>query len=246
MANGGILISDIAGKYETLTVNTEATNFPKENLVNGVNAETWRSTGLTGSITFDFGSVVSISSVAIINTNISETNDVKLQFSSDNFTTIDEEIDLTGEIDITLKNLWAVFPEKTYRYIRLSAAVNSGYIEIGELFLGEYYQFSKNYNWDYQRKFKVNKYIEEINGQFYERQVSEMYGYEISFSYVPETEYKNFQNLVRAGYKVFVPDMDDKACYYGIINEDIFTPEIRAGLLKGFTLTFWENALEIR
>ena len=199
---------------------------------------------------------VPFSSFSIINHNIAEGSTINLKLSSTGFASFNETIDISGEwylryiykknesgnlLKTFASNLYKIFSEKIYKYIRLEI-ISSAPIQIGEIFIGDVFSLTRNYNWGFGLIFNTEKTIENINGQYIEEQTSESQGYSLMFEGVQPAEYDSFKHLIRAGAKIFIPNMDEKECFCGVIAKNSFEAN-RKYHSDSFSLNFMENAL---
>jgi hypothetical protein len=126
----------------TLSVNSELSNYPVENILISILSRVFKTdSNLTAEIVFDAGESVSISGIAIANHNISSTYDyLRLQGnSSDSWTSPAFSTDLEYSADIIDCN----FDAETYQYWRLQIIDSTnadGYIQLGRVWIGEAYE----------------------------------------------------------------------------------------------------------
>lgn len=239
MGNGGFIKNNLLPNLSSISADTETADYEIENAVNGVPSEVYKATGSSAAIIIDLGSSQNFDAIALINHNINSGDTVIIKLSNDNFTTTDETIDISSRINP--ENMYYFFSStKTYQYIKIEISIASGNVQIGEIYLGEKYVFSRNYKWGFNPIYNVIKNVNVVNGQYFEEAISSQRGWKLSFEGVNESEYDNLKELFEAGYKVFVPDTDEKDCYHGVIIGS-FTPENKFGYLS-FDLEFMENA----
>ena len=239
MANGGFIKDNLLGNLSSITADTETTDYEIENAVNGVPSEVYKATGSTATIIIDLGSQKDFDAIAFINHNFNSGDSVTIKLSNDNFITINETIDISSNINT--ENMYYLFDTtKTYQYIKIEISIATGEVQIGEIFLGTKYVFTRNYMWGFNPIYQVNKNVNIVNGQYYEEDISTQHGYKVSFSNVEKTEYENFKKLYQSGYKIFIPDTEEKECFHGVILGS-FIPENRFNYLH-FDLEFMENA----
>jgi len=254
MGNGGFLINNIAPGCLGISADSIASGYDVNSVLNGFVSDVFRSASSIVNIDIEMAEPVPFTAIAIINHNITEGSSINLRLSNTGFTAFDETINMSsnwysryiykkdesGELIKTFaSNLYTTFEEKTYKYIRVEID-SSLYVQIGEIFIGDVFQFTRNYNWGFGLVFTTDKNIENLNGQYIESQVSEQQGYKLEFDGVLPTEYEKFKHLFREGMKIFVPDMDLKECFHGIINSTTFEVR-REYYTDNFTLNFMEN-----
>ena len=129
-----------------LTESSEQTDFPAENTQHIFRRRTWRSVTASGeSIECDCGEDVDVSAVVIENHNIPEGATVEMIGADAPGGT-----DTTITLDVTADRMIAFLSAAaTHRYWRLEVddalAVSGDYIEIGRIYIGEYYEFPWQY-----------------------------------------------------------------------------------------------------
>lgn len=248
MANGGFLINNIAGTCSSITASSTAAGYEVKSLINSIPSETFRSAGTSVNIDLDLGVEREFSALSLINVKGGASVILKLFSASDyapgNMT---YSIDVSSRIcDMgKYKNLYQTFAKKTSRYVRLEVSVPSGYVEFGELYLGDNFTLVRNYSWGFSPVFRSNHSATLINGQLvYGSSVSEQHGYNLTFDMVPQSEYLKFKELFRPGMIVFIPDMDALNCFHGGLLVNEFAPSRQMGY-DSFSLEFWENGLNV-
>jgi len=237
MANGSFLIGNIANLAAPVCAN-EDTDYPAENLIDGIPGLVYRSTGKTALPRWDFGSAQTIDAVALINHNIPDDAAIKIQFSSNAWTAVAEEIDLTWAAG----NIYQILPaSKNYRYMGFSVVLDSGdYVEIGESFLGINCPLTKNFNDSYFDIFKVMKTVDEIDGQFFQNIRGRARGFRLPFSLLTAAERAILEDLLEEEYSIFIPDSSAAACYHGAITQSKLESALRRGYSAG-VIEFWMN-----
>ncbi|MCD6451258.1 MAG: hypothetical protein J7L64_02665 [Acidobacteria bacterium] len=136
-----------------LTASSEVSTLPVANLRHPFRTLVWRTTGCAEEyVVVDFGSPYSVKAVSFINHNLTSNAVIKLQAnSSDSWDNPPFETTLTPHKETIIK----CFDAQNYRYWRLwiqDSGNPSGYIEIGRLYLGSYFEPSRNfvYGWEYR------------------------------------------------------------------------------------------------
>lgn len=212
MANGGFLIGNLAGLATPVCAYANS-DYPAANLIDLIPSVYYRSTGGTALPRWNFGSAKSITSFAMFNHNIPSDATIKLQFSSNNWASVAEEVTLTWASLFLHKT----FTAKYYQYAGLSAVTTLSYVEIGEVFWGTVFPFVRNYNWEYHRIKRVHKEIRNNNGHQFVSILGVQRGYNISFEAVDDTEMDKFDSLLEEEKLVFVPDTGLVPCIFGTI-----------------------------
>lgn len=238
---GGFLYNNIASDYVSLTATSENSNYPVVNVVNGVLAEKYKSDTNTTEITWDFGEVKSFEGIAILEHNLVPGDTITLKLSNDNFTTVNETIN----IGVNERNLYKLFDTtKQYQYLKLEIAKSSGVIEVGEVFIGLKYIFERNYNWGYSRIYNLYADIENVNGQFFQQNKVEQKGYKLKFSYMTKGQREKFEELIKETGLVFIEDTSEQECLHGIITTK--SPEwvVDLGYYSG-EIVFMGNSVEV-
>ncbi len=256
MANGGFLINNIAGQVlthedasiKTVPDNATADGYDVKNLVNSIPSETFRSVANAVHIDLDLGEVREFSAFSLINVREGASVVLKL-FSASDYA----EANMTWSINLSsrvcdmggYKNLFQTFAKKSARYIRLELSGAGSYIELGEIFIGDYFDLIRNYSWGFSPVFRSNHTATLINGQLvYSQSVSQQHGYNMTFDMVPQSEYLKFKELFKPGMIVFAPDMAATNCFHGGLLVNEFAPSRQMGY-DSFSLEFWENGLNV-
>lgn len=243
--NGAFILNDVAGDA-TPTFNTEATGYAGSNIYNQIPSEVWRSTGVSGVATYAYDSVKTISGVGLINHNFDAAATITLEFSDDSFSTVAA----TETITRNSGNIYKTFEAKSYAGVRLTVVVSSGYVELGELVLGTNVELSPSYYYEYTRMFRENRDGDVMTkgGQYFQSAVSEQEGFKLDFRLVPDTQFSTLKSLFRAGGKVFIPNLNETDCYYGVVTDSGMEARTRKFGTTGYmdySLTFWELPSEI-
>lgn len=127
-----------------VTVTSENTNYPKENLYNKRPGKPFIFDNTTGRITIDFGVAVSVNFVSLFGHNLD--NDVTFQMNSSdswgsppvNITMSVTETNMYKELDSLV----------SYRYASIViGSLNTTTAKIGELVIGNLVDFGVNYQW---------------------------------------------------------------------------------------------------
>lgn len=268
----GGLIFDVAPDYMTITGTSGLSGYSCDKISNGIPSETFRCLGISGIdafsgisgasgtsgysgkngypevVNWNFTGTPLVSGVAIINHNIPNGSTIILDFSTDNFTTISHSEILTWNSDFA--DIYKTFSPVSYSQVRLviiGSYPTKGYFEIGEVSFGKWFQFNPNYLTGYTRFFRENREgdVATTGGQYFQSEVSEQYGYKLSFDLVNEEYFDDWCDVFRAGSKVFIPRNDTTTCYFGIIQENQFDPAIRYNRIgngiMSFSMTFIQN-----
>lgn len=133
---------------------TYNSDFPAGNVINDFVNRPWRSNPpITNPeyVSFDMGSAKSMTCAGIVGHNFSSGATVKLQRSPDNSVWTDVGtftilLDADGNV---LKRVVLFFSSISYRYWRIHIVDTSnpaGYVEMGRVIIGDYYEPSRNYN----------------------------------------------------------------------------------------------------
>jgi len=138
-------------------MNHEDTDFPAEYLVNQIASKPARFTQKTGlQINIDFGSSQKCNCIAILGHNLSSGATITIQ-NDDNSGMSSPDLNqaLTWNED---QIVYLITSNDTNRYWRISIedSGNSSYPMIGELILGEYIEFSQNFDWNIVENVQMN------------------------------------------------------------------------------------------
>lgn len=137
----------------TITGSSEAsTDLADDNVVNNAPGRVWRTTGNTSeNIVFDLGSAQTITCFALFNFNLTSGATVTLQANaSDSWgsPSYSQALTIATDSDSNVIKRLVYFPStSTYQYWRLliaDASNTDGYIEIGRIVAGQYYEPSRN------------------------------------------------------------------------------------------------------
>lgn len=236
MANGAFLIDNIAGVATPTCAYADA-NFPAANLIDKIPSVAYRSIGKTALPRWDMGSVRAVSAFAMFNHNIPNDATIKLQFSSNAWGTVAEEVALSWAAD----HLFGIFTSKNYRYMGLSVALVTGtYIEIGEIFWGTSWLLARNYNWGYHNIKRVYKDVHVNRGHTFIRINAVQRGYALDFFAIPDADRMKFESLLEQEKIVFIPDCDVKEPCYGTVENDALDSTISIPG-NAFGLRFWAD-----
>lgn len=243
--NGAFIVNDVAAD-STPTFNTEATGYAGSNMYNGIPSEVWRTTGVSGIATYAYDSVKTISGLGLINHNFDASATITLEFSDDSFSTVAA----TETITWNSGNIYKVFTPKSYAGVKFTVVVTSGYCELGELVLGTNIELNPSYNYEYKMLFRENRDgdIMTRSGQYFQASISEQNGYELDFKLIPDSQFTTLKSLFRAGGKVFIPNLNETTCYYGVVVDTVFEANTRRYGANGYfdySLKFWELPNEV-
>ncbi len=192
----------------TLTESSQATGFPVENLQNPFRTKVYRTAGTpagTANIVIDHGMSKAINCIALTGYNwISAPSTLTLEFSVayPAFTPVgaDTQI-LTWAASPTTNGNKAViiktFASKNYQYNRLNVVYAPGDWDLGRVFLGTYFQPTRNYLADWSMDFiDPSLGMVTIGGQDH---FDELEGYRpFSFSFLISTQaqFESFQAMI--------------------------------------------------
>lgn len=215
----------------------QATN-PATNMTDGIPGKVYKSEGSTAEIVIQLNSPENISGISIHNHNIPTAgSSVALSFSSDGSTW-----GTPVAAPVNPGNFYIVC-DQTYEYIKVAVSIPSGDIEIGQVVVGHLLELPENFQYPYRIRIIKKKKVIDVNGQFYQRLISSQRGYELPFELVSPTQRTQYEELLEADYRVFLPDLDLLECYHGVVTQETLDVERSVGDAEKFTCTFLENAI---
>lgn len=239
MANGGFLINNIATQA-TPTCAYDETLFPAANLIDNIPSVAYRSTGINSLPRWNFGSNQTVTAFSMHNHNVPNDATIKLQFSSNDWVSVAEEV----TIDWASQQLFKTFTSKNYQYMGLSVVLATGtYVEIGEIFWGTSWQFVNNYNAGFNKIKKVYKEMRNSNGHTFVSIKSVQRGYAMDFANVTEAELLTFEALLEQEKVVFIPDYAINVPLFGTIENDVIDAKVSRSGKNSFSLQFFADTL---
>ena len=185
----------------TITESSEVATLPAENVQNTFRSKVWRtgSSVANESITFDLQTAQTISAVILLNHTLTASDtDIKLQGSSDNFSTVHYEETLTHASGTIHKT----FSDQSYRYWRViftkSSAGESR--DIGRIFIGDHYSAPEQPDFDGLEEQSNDSSINQrtLGGQIYSDIKSEFGTLELSFSQISNAQAKQFHSIAKS------------------------------------------------
>ena len=192
----------------TVTSSSAATAFPVSNLKNPFRTKVWRTAGGTpGTATLDIDLGIgtkSITCVALIGYSwTSAPGTLQVEFDdSANHGSPEHTETLTWAANPTVNGNYGTiiktFTSKDERYIRLNVVNAAGDWDLGRIFLGTYFQPTRNYTMDWSSSIVDPSIVSQtIGGQDHIDEI-EMYR-EFSFSFLVSTQaqWELFQKMVR-------------------------------------------------
>ncbi len=192
-----------------------------------------------------FESNKKFSGLGLINHTIPPTATMEIVFYSDAFITPL----YTTSIPYTIINTYKLFEEIQSEYVKLQIGNVTGLnVSIGELYLGEKFQFPHNFSWGYEEEFNILKDVDTTDdGIQYETPGENEETYEYSklrftFNDVNMEYFEIYKNLIRPGKKVFIPNFNKPECHFGIVpNKTLKRQKKRTG--DDYSLEFWTDAI---
>lgn len=190
----------------TITSSSETGDLADDNVVDDRVAKPWRTTGVSSEwIKFDLGSAVSLTCLGMFGFNLTSSATVTLQANSiDDWTTppFDQTLTLVTDTDGNVLERLVHFPSTSaYQYWRVTfadASNSDGYIEVGRIKAGSYYEPSRNFREDFSVAFVDPSQGEEqpgIVGTWRERTIFRQAS--VSFEFMSETQFREFETLYR-------------------------------------------------
>lgn len=245
--NGGFILN--RKLPASLLCNYTGQGYNIENAFFGNPNYIWKSDGsLNIYIKMTFANPIKLSGCGIINHTIPATATVVLHYYHDAFLTYAGN---SGGWSWNEKNMYKIITEVEYQYYSLSIALpGSSAIQIGEIHLGDSFQFPHNFSWGYEEEFEVVKKVDTTDeGVHYETpDDSDTYiapsfsKLQISFDDTKDEYYPMFKTLIMPGKKIFIKNYTKPDCHFGIVpNTKLKAKKKRTG--DSYSIEFWEDAI---
>lgn len=211
----------------TISATSQAGNMLASNLQNQQPQSMWRSTGVNNQdITFDFGTAQTMRLFYIENHNLTTGAWISVFFSSDNFTTIANQLSYNvtnpyvlglgmeplgvctlGSTDICnplpgtkLRNFY-LFASQVYRYakVRINDPFNAdGYVQAGRIVLANYWQPTNNVDFGYKQNLGITSDGSfSRSGAWYARRRNQQNLFSMQFSFLSDGETATMNNMIR-------------------------------------------------
>jgi len=205
MANGRLLYDSLVDAA-TITSSTEATDLTDDQAVNYFPGKKWRTTADTSQwIKFDLGSAKALTCIGIFGHNFASGATVTLEgHTADSWGTPDFtqtlEIVTDGNSNV-LTQIVEFFASTSKRWWRITIEDGSnpdGYIEIGRIMAGAYYEFVVNYSNGAQKTLVDPSHFQETMAhQPYVSKSVVHWRYSIAFNSMLDTQMKKLEAIVR-------------------------------------------------
>jgi len=219
MANGGFLTGNLAGLATPVCAYANS-DYPAANLIDKVPSVAYRSSGGTALPRWNFGAAKAITGFSLHNHNIPDDAVIKLQFSSNNWLSVAEEVTLTWAAGHLFK---AFTLGGSYQYAGFSCTPGGGipvYIEIGEIFWGTAWPFAnRNFNWEFRNIKRVFRDMRVNKGQAFVDVRAQQRGYALEFTAISDSDRALFDALIEQEKVVFIPDFDVNVPLFGTLGE---------------------------
>lgn len=159
----------------TLTESSEASGFPAENVQHPFRTKVWQTAGITpgtANLVIDHGAATAVDCIALAGYNwTSAPGTLDLEFNAtDSWGSPSHTESLTWAASPTVNGNKAciikTFASQSYRYNRLNVVYATGDWDLGRIFLGEYFEPTKNYLYGWgQDLIDPSKALQTIGGQ---------------------------------------------------------------------------------
>lgn len=153
MANARITYNFDTWQAATMTESSEVAGRASSNLLTELPGKTWVTTGVAAEwVVFDLGAPTLITCLYINAHNFTSAATVTLQANSSNSwgsPAYSQALTVATDSDGVVLPSLCLFLSETYRYWRLTiadAANGDGFIEIGNVYAGEYYTLTRNWS----------------------------------------------------------------------------------------------------
>lgn len=201
-----ILYNHDAWDAATITSSSEASShLADDNVVDDNPARPWRTDDEQDEwIKFDLGSAQQITCVALFNFNLSSGATVRLQAnSSDSFGSppYDQALTIVTDADSVVFKRLVFFLDQTYQWWRITVddyPNTDGYIQIGRIVGGAYYEMSRNYSEQFGIQIADPSEGREVPGAFSPKRSQEDFRtITLDFEFVEETERDKWEAIFR-------------------------------------------------
>jgi hypothetical protein len=185
-----------------LNESSQVDNLPVENLQHPFRTMVWRTTGCNSeNVVIDLGQAQAVKAFALINHNLTQNAFIKIQGnSSDSWESPAVDESLNWHEDIIIK----FFSGGSYQYWRLvvqDANNPDEYLEFGRLYLGDYFEPSKNFVYGWEYGLVDPSEIEESEGGQEFVDIKEQYRIiKVAFtdgSPLTDTDMENYEEMLR-------------------------------------------------
>ncbi|MCP4763080.1 MAG: hypothetical protein GY870_14990 [archaeon] len=246
MSHGGFLIDNQIATAESIAINKQpAIGYDINVVKNEIVSEVFK-TAVADTIALEIDitlpEAIPITAGAVIAHKFSEANgSIIIGFYASGFGgIITESVHLTpniidrylyrknypGTLEKVLENTtYKTFTlSQNYKYIRFVVGYSVAEInQLACLFLGTKFQFPTDFMNKFTKTFDVGMYKNFLNGQAIEEQVTEQEGFSLEFAESRGDNFNEYKHLYRQGHKIFVPDFDEKPCYFGTLTNNPFS-----------------------
>ena len=182
----------------TITASSEVTTLPAANVVHKLAGRVWRTSGASFEwIKFDLGNAKQIKEVAIVNHNLTSGATITLEANS-----LDAWTSPPFSIAIPWRQTMVIFLDQTYQWWRITFADTEnpdGYIEVGRICAGVYYEPGRNIINDYHKIYVDPSTSFETPGWQRYYQLKRLYWqYKVAFRDLEEPEQDNLLTMYKA------------------------------------------------
>lgn len=152
----------------SISATSEVTTLPVENVQTGLRTQVWRTTGATSAtVSIDLGQSYTTDSIAIISHNLSTDATVTYESATmASFATLLTQCTISVQDGVMFKFL----DSQTARYHRINfqdADNTDGYVEMGRIFLGKYFEPEVNFHENYTTRLSDKSITTESEGNNY-------------------------------------------------------------------------------
>ena len=189
----------------TVTANSEVTDLEGSNVVEDFIGLPWRSTGDTAEwIKFDLGSATLITCIGIFKHNLTSGATVTLEANATDSwgsPSYSQALTLASDADSVMFEHIVFCLSETYQWWRITFADASnpdGYIQIGRVYAGEFYEFTRNYNANVERSwFDPSEGDDTPGRQDYKRSRKRYRRYTLGVTLQDETQSEKLEAIFR-------------------------------------------------
>lgn len=243
MAANFRIMYDCAFDSATITSSSEEGALIDDNVVDDFVSKVWRSTGTADQwLKFDLGAAATLSGIGIFGHNLSAGATIRVQATSvDDFSAGISTVPAGGaqaliamatDADGVVITQSVLFFAAKYRWWRITVQDNAntdGYMEVGRVMGGEYWEAANNFRYDYGKQRTDPSLRDETEGQqLYVKKRKKFWAYMLAWSFMTQADQDQieaiFENIGRSEPAMVSLDPDTYPAIetiYGWYNDDI-------------------------
>lgn len=213
----------------TLTPSTEDSDYPVENLVDGLVGVRFKCTGNSGSLELDLGSAMSVSDVVLGNHNFDSGATIQIKAGSGS-----PPSTVIATMTYRAYDMWAHFAAASHRYWLIDGLTTAeSQVAFGQISLGVAVQFPRRFAYDGIRgKGRVRSLIEHESESGVRRSLLRFERQRFAYRFAPltEDEINNYIDAFDLATKgsvyalAWMPDISGSDVYYSRVDDSNFQP----------------------